>query len=80
MASLTDSEILEQYKVARDAIVAAIAAGRDVIEYQVMSQRRKSADPVAELRLIEQQIVYYERRVAGATSGRARNYAQIHRR
>ena len=80
MAALTDTEILEQYKLARDAIVTAIRLGQDVIEYQVMSQRRRSADPVAELRLIETQIAVYEQRIQSATTGRARNYARMNRR
>jgi hypothetical protein len=68
MAALTDSEILEQYKLARDAIVMAIAEGRSVIEYQVMSQRRKSTDPVAALRVVESQIAFYDQKVANAAS------------
>jgi hypothetical protein len=80
MASLSDAEILEQYKVARDSIVTAIAEGNDVVEYQVMSQRRRSTDPAQALRLVEQQIAYYESRVNRTATGRTRNYAQIHRR
>lgn len=77
--ALSDVEILNAYKLARDAIVLAIAAGQDVVEYQVMSQRKRTADPVAELRLIETQIQYYERKVAGDGQGRARNYVRLRR-
>ena len=77
--ALSDVEILNQYKLARDSIVLAIAEGNDVVEYQVMSQRRRSTDPAQALRLCEQQIQYYQRLVDDATFGRARNYVQLAR-
>ena len=80
MASLSNSQILEQYKLARDALVAAIAAGSNVVEYQIMSQRKRVADPLQELKHVEFMIAHYEQRADQETYGRTRNYAEIHRR
>ena len=80
MASLSDSEILEQYKLARDALVAAINSGSMLVEYQVMSQRKRVTDPIKELEFVEAQIRAYEQRADQAAHGRVRNYAEIHRR
>ena len=72
MASLSDAEILEQYKLARDTIVAAIVDGTGTVEYQIGSRRVRRTDTTAALREIERLIQYYETRT-NATSGRARN-------
>jgi hypothetical protein len=76
MASLSDAEILEQYKLARDAIVTALAEGNDEIEYQIGSRRVRRTDTTLALREVERLIAYYEAR-ALASSGRARNYVQF---
>jgi hypothetical protein len=76
MASLSDAEILEQYKLARDTIVTALADGSSTIEYQIGSRRVKRTDPAAALREIERLIAYYEQR-GNLGSGRARNYAEL---
>jgi hypothetical protein len=80
MASLSDSEILEQYKLARDAIVTAIAEGSHSVEYRVGSRQVRRTDPAVALREIERIIGMYETKVAGAAYGRARNYVEFHRR
>ena len=80
MASLSDSDILEQYKLARDAIVQAIQDGDNVVEYFIGSRRKRVTDPMVELRFVETMITQYTARVDGAGSGRARNYARINRR
>ena len=80
MSSLSDSAILEQYKLARDALVAAINSGSMLVEYQIMSQRKRVTDPIKELEFVETQIRAYEQRADQAAHGRIRNFAEIHRR
>jgi hypothetical protein len=75
----TNSEILEQYRLARDAILTAIAAGNDVVEYRIGSRSKRVTDPVSELRFVEEMIERYESKV-NATSGRARNLIRLRRR
>lgn len=79
MAALTDSEILTQYKLARDALVVAIEDGANVVEYQIGSRRKRVSDPIAELKLVESMITRYQSRIDGA-AGRARNFAKLYRR
>lgn len=92
MASLSDSAVLEQLKLARDALIAGIVNGQSIVEYQVMNQRKRVSDPIAALKEVQEQIAHYEARVAattapaaGSSSGsntgsRGRNYFEIHRR
>lgn len=80
MASLSDSDTLEAYKLARDSIVTAMQSGDNLVEYFIGSRRKRVTDPMVELRFCEQMITHYQARVDAASSGRARNYANIHRR
>ena len=80
MASLSEAEILEQYKLARDAIVTAIADGSHSVEYAIGSRRVKRTDPAIALREIERIIATYQARIDAASYGRARNYAAFGRR
>lgn len=81
MASETDSQVLERYRLARDRLLQAIEAGEQTLEIQGRDgRRRRIEDPIRELETVEQMIVYYQNRVDTASSGRARNLAQLHRR
>ena len=78
MASLSDAEILEQYKLARDSIVTAIAEGSHAVEYTIGSRRVRRTDPAIALREIERLIAYYAAK-GDASRGRARNYVEFYR-
>ena len=80
MPSMTDAEILEQYKLARDRIVTAIADGEDTVEYQIGSRRVRRSECTVALREVEKMIAYYQTRSDAGSYGRARNYVQFHRR
>ena len=77
MASLSDAEILEQYRLARDAIVTAIAAGTETVEYQIGSRRVKRTDTTLALREIERLIAYYQAKADASSYGRARNLVEF---
>jgi hypothetical protein len=77
MSSLSDAEILEQYKLARDTLVVAIADGSSVVEYRVGSRMKKTTDPVSALREIERLIAYYQAKADASSYGRARNYVEF---
>lgn len=80
MASETDAQVLERYKLARDRILQAVEDGDPTVEIQgVDGKRRRVTDPQKYLEFLEKQISRYEARVSAA-SGRARNYAEFHRR
>lgn len=73
----TDAEVLEQYKLARDAILATLAAGtQEVIELEIRNRRVRYIPTQANLKAIEELIKYYERKTS---SGQVRNYANLRR-
>ena len=82
MASLTDSEILEQYKLARDSVVAKINAGTHVTELTIRSKTSRFPSSEALLKHIESMITYYSRLVSQAAQqnkGGSRNLARMQR-
>lgn len=79
MASLSDAEVLEQYKTARDLIVAAIGVGESVVEFEIRGRRTRYTDPAAILDRVEKCIASYESKISAQTSGPARNFIRIAR-
>lgn len=76
----TDAEVLEDYKLARDAILAAISVGDRVVRYRIGNREvYKDATPQS-LEFIEKMIRYYSNLVNGASNGRAYNLAKRVRR
>lgn len=75
--SLTDSEILEEYKLARDTLVGAIQTNESVVEIEIRGKRSRVTDPQEMLETVESMIRYYENRVSASTYGRARNNVRL---
>lgn len=73
---LSNAQILDEYLAARDALVAAIAAGENVVELEIRGRRVRYSDPVAALKLVEERLAHYQRLVA---AGPARNYFRLRR-
>lgn len=74
--SLSDVALLEQYKLARDAIVTAIATDRGVVRYKIGMREVERFDPARALAEIEELIRYYERKTSAASEGLAVSYAR----
>ena len=75
--SLSDSDILEQYKLARDALVTAIGNNESVVEIEIRGKRSRVTDPQKMLETVEEQISKYERRISASTNGLARNNVRL---
>jgi len=58
--SLSDAELLEQLKTARDRIVAALAVGDQIVEWEVRGLRQRRKPSVELLDQIEKLIARYE--------------------
>lgn len=73
----TDLTVLEQYKLARDAILVNLAAGtKEVVELEIRNRRVEYSSTNQSLEMIEKLIKFYERKT---TSGASRNYAKLKR-
>ena len=71
---MTDTALLEQYKLGRDAMAEALL--NDVLEYEIRGRRKKAETReslVAALNDLEQLISQLESKIASSTGGRARN-------
>lgn len=77
--SLSIAEILEEYRLARDALVAGIRAGESVVELEIRNRRVRYSDPASDLKTVEAQITHYESRLAASQSRSQRNYARLAR-
>lgn len=79
MASLSDAAILEQYKLARDALVAAIVNGDNMTSFTVRGREFTCDSPNAALELCERMIRLYQSQTDAAAGTSRRNYAQLRR-
>lgn len=77
--SLDAAAHLEQVKLARDKIWAALAAGEYVVEYEIRGRTVRRSDLDKALKEIRAEIQLYEN-IVNASSGRATNLAKFVRR
>ena len=75
----TDSEVLEDLKTARDAVLAAIAEGRMTVMYRIGNREHETLDPIKALDGLEKLIERYETK-SNQDSTSARNLAKLTRR
>lgn len=75
----TDSEVLEDLKTARDAVVSAIAEGRMTVRYKIGGREHEMLDPIKALDGLEKLIERYETK-SNRDSGSAQNLAKLTRR
>ena len=81
MASETDSEVLERYKLTRDRLLQAIESADQTVEIQGRDgKRRRVSDPLSYLEYVERRIAHYEAKNAAAAEGRVRNLVTFNRR
>lgn len=73
----TDSQVLEDLKTARDAVVAAIAEGRMTVRYKIGTREHETLDPLRALEGLEKLIQLYETK---SSQDSGRNLAKITRR
>ncbi len=67
--SNTDAQVLEQLKLARDAVLAVLVSGGGVVQYSIGDRSIRREATREGLQAIEELIRYYERKVNVATPG-----------
>lgn len=78
--ALTNAEILEQYKLARDAVLGAIADGAPVVRYRIGNREVQKDATHSLLESLEEMIDKYEGKDNVATHGRAKTLARFRRK
>lgn len=62
----SDASVLESLKAARDTVIAQIASGAAVVEYEIRGRRVRRDSPVAALRELESLIQTYSAKSRGS--------------
>lgn len=77
---LSDSQVLQLYKLTRDQLVFAMHNSEAVTQLEIRNRRVQMSDPKELLEAIEERITYYFRLVSIAGGGSQRAVAQLTRR
>lgn len=73
----SDTTVLEQYRLARDKLIAEIIAGTSVVRLMIRGREVETSDPQRTLEFVEREIEKYERRTA---SNRGRTSTLVRRK
>lgn len=73
----SNATVLENYRLARDVLIAEIAAGTSVVRLVIRGREVETSDPQKTLAFIEEQILRYERLTA---SNRGRTATLVRRK
>jgi hypothetical protein len=76
----SDSELLQWLYVARAKIIEGLAAGDDVVEYEIRNRRVRREPTQERLDTIERQIRRLEPKVNTSVNQSARNHVAVTRR
>lgn len=77
---LSDSQILQLYKLARDQLIFAIHNAEAVTYLEIRNRRVQVSDPRALLELLEQKLIPMYSEAVSAASGSQRTIAKLMRR
>jgi hypothetical protein len=64
----SDAQVVEAIKTARDSVIAQIASGAILVEYEIRGRRVRNADPTESLTRLQGLLDIYERRATRGSS------------